>query len=405
MSKKHSKQTQKQLCEIINSPSNLNRCGECDAEYPTWASWNLGLLLCGRCANSHKKVLFEGDLRGEPFSYVKSLTLEVWTDAQIERLRSIGNRAARQKWNPKRVPFPLEDDNDTEVDTFICDKYILGKFRHDFDDGYGSGSSSGRARPSRSRSWSRATPLPRLSHRKLTTHELSQYASQARDILSCGFTDRDAVVESLILSKGNIDEALYILAYDAQVNPSLAEHPSYLPQRPLASASALLSDSAGTAGTAAASAPRSADWWSAQATGTASAATTVSTGPAASAPLQPQIYQYTDPVMGLASYVYSNGQHYLNSSNQQHQTLMLANPQDLARQQTNQNILSLYNRPQLQQQQQQEQYSMALGQPNMQMAQPMVPMVQQMTYIQTYPGQVYPAYTQPQPYGAQQPWG
>lgn len=344
MSKKHSKQTEKQLIEIVNSNNNLNRCGECSSDYPTWASWNLGILLCGKCANCHKKVLSTGGPNDQPISKVKSLTLEVWTDSQIDSLRSIGNRAARQKWNPKKEPFPYDDGDDAPIEAYLRDKYIFGKFRYepitpaDYNGDHGwLTPNSGRSRHSlvltrKNRSRSNSKPMSRLSHRKLTSFELSQYPSQARDILSLGFTDKDAVVESLILSKGNINEALDILNFDAQINPDLAECPPDLPRRPPTATSAPSEPTPPTTASTGAAGP---EWWTgAQATG-------------AAVMQAPQIYQYTDPTTGQISYIDANGQQYIDPSNPQHQSLMMqpTNPQLLARQQTNQNILSLYNQP------------------------------------------------------------
>lgn len=371
MSKKHSKQTEKQLIEIINSNSNLNRCGECGSDYPTWASWNLGILLCGKCANCHKKVLSTGGPRGEPISKVKSLTLEVWSDSQIEKLRSIGNRSARQKWNPKKVPFPYNDDGDDgPIEAYLREKYILGNFRYDSI----SGDDTSDSRRSSSK------PLPRLSHRKLTSYELSQYISQAGEILSLGYRDRDAVVESLILSKGNLDYALDILAQDAKINPRLDETPPDLPRRPPPSAKSDATAPLQATTSTAPSTANSAEWWSgSQQTG---AAFNAGVGIAVQSP---QIYQYTDPVSGQVSYIDSNGQQYLDPSNPHHQTMMMqaTNPQLLARQQTNQNILSLYNQPTAQlttQQMAQSNAQMHAMQPNFtQGQQPLMQFQPQMT--------------------------
>lgn len=383
MSKKHSKQTERQLIEIVNNNNNLNRCGECGSDYPTWASWNLGVLLCGKCANCHKKVLGSGGNRGDAISKVKSLTLEVWSESQIEHLRSIGNRAARQKWNPKKVPFPYNDgDDDGPIETYLREKYIMGKYRYeaisdeDYDSRHGRSTPSSARSRNNNRSRSTSKSLPRLSHRKLTSYELSQYPSQARDILNLGYTDRDAIVESLILSKGDLNEALDILTFDAETNPTLAECPPDLPRRPPtigASTSAATSTSTpptnATAG--------SSDWWKGQQVAQQTAQATGFNGMAAA--VAPQIYQYTDPVTGQVSYIDANGQQYLDPSNPQHQQMMMppANPQALARQQTNQNILSLYNQPTQQAQAQQSQQGQQTQQQQQQQQQQMQPMYTQ----------------------------
>lgn len=367
MSRKHSKNTERQLIDIVNSRSNLNKCGECGSDYPTWASWNLGVLLCGRCANLHKKVLSVEGPRGHPVSRVKSLTLETWSDDQIESLRRIGNKKAKQRWNPIRVPFPHSDDDDAQIEQYLREKYILGSFRHgsvddDADDNFlrysndihhGSGTltpaSGSRSRLSTlTRRLSRQ--VPRLLHRKLTTFEQGQYLAQIHKIMSYGYTNRDTVAESVILALGDVDFALDILDHDSRVNPTLEELPPDLPRRPVVSATPSTSSAAVSA-----SAP---EWWSAPSSGVTATATGVSgvsgvsgvngggVAPNATAS-GPQIYQYTDPVTGQVSYVDLNGQQYLDPSNPQHQQLLMqqTNPQLVAQQTNKQNIMSLYSQP------------------------------------------------------------
>lgn len=356
MSKKHEKQIERQLIDIVNSRANDNKCGECSTPYPTWASWNLGILLCGRCASIHKRIL-GGDKK---ISKVKSLTLDHWSDEQVENLRRIGNKRAKKKWNPKRQPFPYDDDDEYAIEEYFRDKYVLMKFRDDRDDHddrfsrYSDDSSTptgSRLRlssvlqplgPRRLRNSSRA--VPRLSHRKFTPQELGQYTYQVGKIMGLGFTNRDSVLESLILSSGNIEFALDILDQDEKLNPNKTELPPQMPKRPAPAASQSTA-SVVTAATGATTGPGGADWWT-----NSSALSTAINAPAAAAPAatgQPQIYQYTDPVTGAISYVDSNGQQYLDPNNPQHQQAIQqqTNPQLVAQQTNKQNILSLYNKP------------------------------------------------------------
>lgn len=356
MSRKHDKQTEKQLIDIVNNRNNLNKCGECGSDYPTWASWNLGILLCGRCANIHKKVLGTNGPRGGAISKVKSLTLETWSDDQIESLRRVGNKKAKQRWNPKRVPFPHDDDDDFPIEEYFRDKYIHSKFRYeqgdidDADDKFSRYSNeSGALTPvgrrsrlstltSANRLRANSRQVPRLLHRKLTTYEQTQYRSQVGKITNFGYSNRDAVLESLILSNGDIDFALDILDFDSKVNPLLTELPPELPKRPSVSAPA-------SSALVPVAAPASSEWWTAAAS-QAQTGQQPQTQPAMSL-TQPQIYQYTDPITGQISYVDSNGQQYLDPNNPQHQQILMqqTNPQLISHQTNKQNILSLYNQP------------------------------------------------------------
>lgn len=47
-----------------------------------------------------------------------------------------------------------------------------------------------------------------------------------------GYNDRDAVLESLLLSNGNIELALDILEQDSKINPTKEEIAPELPRRP-----------------------------------------------------------------------------------------------------------------------------------------------------------------------------
>lgn len=364
MSKKHEKLIERQLIDIVNSRGNDNKCGECGASYPTWASWNLGIFLCGRCASIHRRML-GGD---KQISKVKSLTLDQWSHDQVDNLKRIGNKRAKRKWNSKREPFPFDDDDESLIEEYIRNKYVLMKYRDDGydgldeDDGFGKYSDDSSdlksvrlrlrlnsllnpVRSTRSRANSRAIPL--LSHRKLTPAEQNQYSFQVNKIINnYGYTniDRDSILESLLLGQGSIDSALDILEQDLRQNPKQEEVPPNLPKRPSTSnTTSLLNNSFP-------SQPQSqslSEWWngnnnssiSANATGVP-AATAIVTG-------QPQIYQYTDPVTGQISYVDGNGQQYLDPSNPQHQQQINQqyNPQLIAQQTNKQNLMSLYNQP------------------------------------------------------------
>ncbi|KAK6202995.1 putative GTPase activating protein for Arf-domain-containing protein [Scheffersomyces amazonensis] len=354
--RKKQKDTERQLIDIVNSRGNDNKCGECGSLYPTWASVNLGILLCGRCSSIHKRILTPKNL-----STVKSLTLDSWSHEQIDNLRRIGNKKAKRKWNSKKIPFPYDGDNDVSaVEQYIREKYVLGKFRDDniehsdYDDRASrysndsiedNGRRSSRTNRSRSgtttsgRSRSNSNVIPRLSHRKLTSFESGQYASQASKILSFGYSNRDLIVESLILSNGSIDAALDILEQDAKVNPNEEENPPALPRRPSSNITPTSTAPAGNASGVPTASSGTDEWWNGN-NNSVNGVVGANGG-------QPQIYQYTDPVTGQVSYIDSNGQQYLDPTNPQHQQQILfqQNPQ-LVAQQTNKNqILSLYNQP------------------------------------------------------------
>lgn len=119
------------LKDFINSPANSNKCGECSNTFPTWCSINLGVLLCGRCASVHRKILNSRD--DSVFSDLKSLSMDKWTDSDLDYISSSGgNKGNTSVWNPRHEPFPFDGDDDkSKVEMFILEKYVLGKFRYD----------------------------------------------------------------------------------------------------------------------------------------------------------------------------------------------------------------------------------------------------------------------------------
>ncbi|UYV63383.1 SMAP1 [Cordylochernes scorpioides] len=55
---------------------------------PRWASWNLGIFLCIRCAGIHRNL-------GVHISKVKSVNLDTWNPDQVAYLQNMGNSQAR----------------------------------------------------------------------------------------------------------------------------------------------------------------------------------------------------------------------------------------------------------------------------------------------------------------------
>ena len=71
---------------------------------PKWASANLGVFLCIRCAGLHRKM-------GSHISKIKSITLDSWEPEQIQFMREHGNRVVNTLMLGGNGPsVPVDDD-------------------------------------------------------------------------------------------------------------------------------------------------------------------------------------------------------------------------------------------------------------------------------------------------------
>lgn len=69
--------------EILERPGN-RECADCKAFKPSWASWNLGILICETCSGIHRNL-------GVHITKVKSTKLDKWKQDQVGPCKNIGN--------------------------------------------------------------------------------------------------------------------------------------------------------------------------------------------------------------------------------------------------------------------------------------------------------------------------
>ncbi|KAL8968233.1 MAG: hypothetical protein Q9183_002562, partial [Haloplaca sp. 2 TL-2023] len=119
MSKRTQIRNEKALQELVKSVPGNDRCADCAARNPGWASWSLGIFLCLRCASLHRKL-------GTHISKVKSLSMDSWTNEQVDNMRRNGNAASNKIYNPRnsKPAIPLDVDQvDSAIERFIRQKY------------------------------------------------------------------------------------------------------------------------------------------------------------------------------------------------------------------------------------------------------------------------------------------
>ncbi|NXV21401.1 SMAP2 protein, partial [Cepphus grylle] len=108
-------------------------CADCQAKGPRWASWNIGVFICIRCAGIHRNL-------GVHISRVKSVNLDQWTQEQIQCMQEMGNGKANRLYEaylPENFRRPQTDQhpfflccwgNMEAVESFIRDKYEKKKY-------------------------------------------------------------------------------------------------------------------------------------------------------------------------------------------------------------------------------------------------------------------------------------
>ncbi|OHE92871.1 UBA/TS-N domain-containing protein [Colletotrichum orchidophilum] len=120
LSKRQQARNEKVLHDLVQSIPGNNLCADCQARNPAWASWSLGVFLCMRCAAIHRKL-------GTHISKVKSLSMDSWSNEQVENMKKVGNVTSNQIYNPdnKRPPVPVDaDEADSAMERFIRTKYV-----------------------------------------------------------------------------------------------------------------------------------------------------------------------------------------------------------------------------------------------------------------------------------------
>ncbi|RLN70148.1 hypothetical protein BBJ28_00022253 [Nothophytophthora sp. Chile5] len=96
---KRPQRTRNSLCGILFA-CRIQRCVDCDAPYPQWATVSYGTFMCLECSGRHRGL-------GVHISFVRSVTMDSWTDKQVLQMQKGGNEAFREAFATAGVPTDL----------------------------------------------------------------------------------------------------------------------------------------------------------------------------------------------------------------------------------------------------------------------------------------------------------
>ncbi|KAK1282693.1 ADP-ribosylation factor GTPase-activating protein AGD12 [Acorus calamus] len=112
------------LKELLHKDEN-RICADCGAEDPKWASTNIGVFICLKCSGAHRSL-------GVHISKVLSVTLDEWSDDEIDSMIEVGGNSAAnaiyEAFLPEGYSKPTPHTGHEQRLMFIRSKYELQEF-------------------------------------------------------------------------------------------------------------------------------------------------------------------------------------------------------------------------------------------------------------------------------------
>ncbi|XP_077154971.1 arf-GAP with Rho-GAP domain, ANK repeat and PH domain-containing protein 1 isoform X2 [Ranitomeya variabilis] len=115
-----------EVAQKIWSAESNTLCADCKCPKPDWASVNLCVVICKKCAGEHRSL-------GPSISKVRSLKMDnrIWTEELIELFLQLCNEVSNNFWAANVPPSEAIDQwsSSQERKTYISAKYREGKYR------------------------------------------------------------------------------------------------------------------------------------------------------------------------------------------------------------------------------------------------------------------------------------
>mmetsp|Transcript_20786 Transcript_20786/g.66898 ORF Transcript_20786/g.66898 Transcript_20786/m.66898 type:complete len:416 (-) Transcript_20786:427-1674(-) len=83
--------------ELVRQLPGNSTCADCSTRAPQWASVTYGSLHCLECSGAHRGL-------GVHLSFVRSVTMDTWSEKQVKMMKLGGNGALKAWWREHGVP-------------------------------------------------------------------------------------------------------------------------------------------------------------------------------------------------------------------------------------------------------------------------------------------------------------
>lgn len=114
----------RRLKDLLHQKDN-RVCSDCNAPDPKWASANIGVFICLKCCGVHRSL-------GTHISKVLSVTLDDWSDDEVDAMIEVGGNASAnsiyEAYIPEGYTKPGPDASHEQRAKFIRSKYELQEF-------------------------------------------------------------------------------------------------------------------------------------------------------------------------------------------------------------------------------------------------------------------------------------